>query len=86
MKRQKKRRLYEGVIKYHDLFGVFLNFDKEMPRAVRFALYYLRINLLITLSALFSQRMDQIQAILVSAITASFLVIPTAIIKILLTM
>jgi hypothetical protein len=54
VKRRRKRRLYEGIVKYHDLFGIFLTFDKEQSRAVRFALYYLRITVLITMSALFT--------------------------------
>jgi hypothetical protein len=41
VKRRRKRRLYEGVVKYHDLFGIFLIFDKEQSRPARFALYYL---------------------------------------------
>jgi hypothetical protein len=56
--KKKKRHIYEGIFKYHDLFGVFFTFDKELSRPARFALYYLRINLMITLSAVFCQSLD----------------------------
>jgi hypothetical protein len=78
---KRKRRVYEGIVKYHELFGIFLNFDKENSRAVRFALYYLRIVILITISALFTQSLNQIQSILLSVITASFTIVPALIIS-----
>jgi hypothetical protein len=58
VQRRRKRRLYEGVVKYHDLFGIFLIFDKEQSRPARFALYYLRIVMLITMSALFTESLN----------------------------
>jgi hypothetical protein len=78
--KKKKRHIYEGIVKYHDLFGVFLTFDKELSRPSRFALYYLRINLMITLSAVFCQSLDQIESIILSVIVAMFLIIPASII------
>lgn len=54
--KQKRKMFFLQYIFYiHDYFSIFLMFDEELSRPVRFSLYYLKILLLIALSGLFSQ-------------------------------
>ena len=50
--------MHQGVIRLHELFGIFMVYDPLLSRPSRFVLYYLKIVAMITVSALFSQSLD----------------------------
>jgi hypothetical protein len=61
------------------LFGIFINYDKDLSRPSRFVLYYLKISTLITLSAIFSQKYNLVQSIVITLLCSLLIIIPTTI-------
>lgn len=59
-------------------------YDKDISRAKRYLIYYLKIHILLALTALVSRDGNQLYSLLVSLVCAIFLGVPTAIIKALL--
>jgi hypothetical protein len=39
----------------NELFGAFLTFDPDLPRPIRITVYYLRISIIMAITALFTQ-------------------------------
>lgn len=70
-------------MRLHEFMSIFFIFEENFSRPARLTLYYLKINLMITLSALFAQQFSPVESILVSIICALVLGIPLAIISVL---
>jgi hypothetical protein len=56
-------------------------YNNEASRPVRFCLYYMKIVLMIAVSGLFTEAVNQVQAILLSIIMAIFFVVPVVIVQ-----
>ena len=82
-KQLQKSNLYI-IIELHEFFQIFFRYDDKLSRPQRFSIFYLKINVLIALSGLFSQAMNEVQSILFSIICALFLTIPMNVIEYLL--
>lgn len=48
------RYISEGIFRFHEYFGVFIVYEKEISRPVRFLVYYVKLSVLIAVSGLFS--------------------------------
>lgn len=77
----KRRKIREGVILLHDIFGIFLVYDPLLSRPVRFVLLYLKILGLIAIAAIFSQQLSQIQAVLVTILGAVVITVPISLMQ-----
>jgi hypothetical protein len=48
----------QAVLMLHDFFGILKIYDSILSRAQRISLFFLKLNLLIAISGLFSQQMN----------------------------
>ena len=69
-----------GIIQFHELFSIFFLFNDKLSRPVRFTIYYMKVTSVMALSGVFSQSLNQIQALLLSVIMAVAIGVPIAII------
>lgn len=48
------RNTYEGILRFHNFFGIYICYESKLSRPIRFAMYYLRLSLLVAVSGLFT--------------------------------
>ena len=50
-----RKEVVFAMLSLHKFFGIFLSFNKNVSRPVRFSLYFLKIMALMAVSGIFSQ-------------------------------
>lgn len=76
-----ERSIWEGILIPHNFFGIFLTYEDKLSRPLRFIIYFIGVNILISVTILFNRGLNQIQTIIFSIIAAIFIGIPVAILK-----
>ena len=76
--------IHSGVFQLHEFFSIFMKYDEKLSRPIRFCVFYLKILLILAISGLFSQQMNEYQALLLSILSTIIVNIPLIILQILL--
>ncbi|EWS74073.1 REJ domain protein (macronuclear) [Tetrahymena thermophila SB210] len=86
----KIREIYQKLLKvsfikrilvFHYFFSIFFIHDEQLPRTLRFTIFYLRIVHSLSISTIFDQQYDEVQMIIVSIINTSIIVISIILIQ-----
>ena len=76
--------VHSGVFQLHEFFSIFAKFDPKISRQLRLTVFFLKILLILAVSGLFSQQMNEYQAMLFSIISTVVVNVPIAIIMVLM--
>ena len=81
--REKLEKLSSVILVFslHNFFSIFLVSEVDITRPQLLSLYFMRINMLISISGLFSEQQDQIRSILLSIVSAVLLSVPVIIVE-----